>query len=189
MARNFIIQNEDKIINYWIERIGLSLKQSYPKKVSYIKNTKNTKLNFEDYGTLIIEAGSNLFSQIIKNFVKNLFKKILDYEKNEIKHFMKGIIAGESNVEVNKEVGHFRIFISAKDFSERKLYQNCLKKLGIDSRVYLNFHGVVISRKEKNFKLLKEGLMGLSPEKYERFLYMMKIYTYFDVPSIPKDEK
>ena len=41
---NYKKEVEDKIINYWSSKIGLSLKWSYPKKVSYIKNTKNTKL-------------------------------------------------------------------------------------------------------------------------------------------------
>ena len=171
---------EDKVISYWISKMELSLEWSYPKKVSYIKNTKNTKLGFYDYGTSIIEMGSNLFSQILKSFVKNTSYKILQYNDNEIRWFMKGIIAGESNVEINQLSKHYRVFISAKNFEERILYQNCLKKLGINSTVYPDFHGVVISQKENNLKLLKQNLMTLSHEKYNKFLRMMHLYEDFE---------
>ena len=60
----------EKVVNYWIKKADLSLYQTYPTKISYIKNTKNKKLGFYDYGTLIIEYHSNLFSQVIKKLVK-----------------------------------------------------------------------------------------------------------------------
>jgi len=171
---------EDKVIRHWIKRTGLSLKQAYPKKVSYIKNTKNKKLKFYDYGTLIFEKRSNLFSQIIKRLVKNSFHNILKCEDNEIRAFMKGIIAGESNVEIHNQSKHYRVFISAKDFEERKLFHNCLNRLGICSTLYPNFHGLVISRKENNLELLKQKLMTLSHKKYNKFLRMMKLYESFE---------
>src|SRR3989344_1620853 len=171
---------EDKVINYWISKMKLSLEQSYPKKVSYIKNTSNTKLRFYDYGTLIIERGSNLFSQILKNFVKKFFHEVLLCADNEIRWFMEGIIAGESNVEVNQVSKHYRVLISAKNLEERKIYQSCLNRLGVDSAVYPDFHGVVISRKENNLELLKQKLMTLSPEKYNKFLRMMSLYEEFE---------
>ena len=177
---NYRKEVEDKVITYWINKLGLSLEQSYPKKVSYIRNTKNTKLGFYDYGTLIIEIGSNLFSQILKNFVKSTFHNITIYQDNEVRWFMKGIIAGESNVEINQESKHYRIFISAKNLEERKFYQSCLKRLGINSTVYPNFHGVVISQRENNFQLLKQKLITLSHEKYNKFLRMMNLYEDFD---------
>lgn len=177
---NYKKEIEDKVISYWLNKANVSLENSYPKKVTYIKNIKNTRLRFYDYGTLVIEMGSNLFSQILKNFVKNMSNNILQYNDNEIRWFMKGIIAGESNVEINMESKHFRVFISAKDFEERKLYQNCLRILGIESTVYPNFHGVVISKKENNLQLLKQRLMTLSPEKYNKFLRMMNLYGNFD---------
>jgi len=143
---NYRREIEEKVINYWASKMNLLIEWSHPKKVSYIKNTKNTKLEFYDEGTLIIELGSNLFSQIIKSFVKNTFDKIPQYSDNEIKWFMRGIIAGESNVEINEISKHYRVFISAKNIEERRSYQNCLNRLGIRSTVYPDFHGVVVSR-------------------------------------------
>lgn len=171
---------EEKVVEYWINKTKLSLEMVYPKKVSYIKNTKNKKLKFYDYGTLIIERKSNLFSQIIKNLVKKTFNNILDYRDEEIRAFMKGIIAGESNVEIHSASKHYRVFVTAKEFEERKLYQGCLKKLGIESTNYDNFVGLVISKKENNLKLLKQKLMMLSPKKYNKFLRMMKLYKSFE---------
>src|SRR3989338_2780843 len=177
---NYKREVEYKVINYWISKIGLSLKGSYPKKVSYIKNTKNITLGFFDYGTLIIEIGSNLFSQILKNFVKNTFYSILQYQDNEIRWFMRGIIAGESNIEIHMQEKHYRVFISAKDFEERKIYQKCLKRLKIESTNYPNFVGLIISRKQNNLQLLKQQLMTLSPEKYNKFLRMINLYQEFE---------
>ncbi len=177
---NYKKEVEDKVINYWIEKANLPLEQSYPKKVSYIKNTNNTLLGFYNYGTLIIEGGSNLFSQIIKNFVKNMFCDILNYSDNEIKHFMRGIIAGEANVEVHILDKRYRVFITAKDPNERLLFQKCLQRLGIGSIQNGDFKSIIISKKENNLELLKQKLMTLSPEKYNKFLRMMSFYQDFE---------
>jgi predicted CopG family antitoxin len=171
---------EDKVINYWMQKSGLSIEQSYNKKVSYIKHTPNKQLGFYDYGTLIIEYANNLFSQVIKQLVKKIFYDISNFENAEISGFMKGIIAGESNIDLDQSAGHYRIYISAKELQERKSYQTCLKKLGIESTVYSNFHGLVISKKENNLELLKQKLTTLSPEKYNKFLRMVKLYENFD---------
>lgn len=167
---------ESKVINYWVNKTALSLEQAYPKKVGYIKNTKNKRLGHYDYGTIIIENKANLFSQIIKNFVKKITKNILKFNRDEIRSFMKGIIAGESNVENNKQSGHRRVFINAKYFEERELFQNCLRELGIDSTNYENFVGLIISKRENLIKLLQQRLMCLSPKKYNKFLFMMQQY-------------
>lgn len=177
---NYRKEVEDKVINYWISKMRLSLERAYPKKVSYIKNTKNTKLGFYDYGTLIFEMGSNLFSQILKNFVKNTFYNILQYNDNDARWFMKGIIAGESNVEVYIPDKRYRVFITAKDPNERLLFQQCLKRLGINSIQNGDFKSIIISKKENNLQLLKQKLMTLSPEKYNKFLRMMSLYGDFD---------
>ena len=171
---------EEKVINHWIRKSGLSLQQSYPKKVSYVKKTNSTKLGFCDYGSLIIEHRGNLFSQIVKNLVRNMSQNILCCETLEIRDFMRGIIAGESNVEVHIRDKRYRVFISAKESEERNLYQQCLTKLGINSIQYKGFRAIIISKKHNNLELLKQKLMTLSPQKYNKFLRMMKMYGEFD---------
>ena len=178
---------ENKVISFWIDKTNLTLERSYPKKVSFIKNTKNTELKSDDYGTLIIEVGSNLFSQIIKNFVKTMTQNMVDFGRSEVKHFMRGIIAGESCVEIHIPSKKYRIHISANDKDEKLIYHNCLKKLGINSTIYKH-DKLVISRRENNLSLLKDGLMNLSPEKYEKFLIMMNLYADFDITDIPKED-
>ncbi|MBI5392415.1 hypothetical protein HZA96_00975 [Candidatus Woesearchaeota archaeon] len=90
---------------------------------------------------------------------------------------MKGIVAGESNVEIERTSKHFRVFISAKEFEERKLYQNCLEKLGIRSTNYENFHGLVISQKENLLQLLEQKIMSGSLQKYSKFLQIKTFYN------------
>lgn len=180
LETNYKQKIENKVINHWIKRTGLKIEQSYPKKVSYIKNTENKILKSYDYGTLIIEKAHNLLSQIIKRFVKTSFYNITQYDNYEIRQFMRAIIAGEANVEVHTKQKRFRVFITAIDPAERKLFQLALEKLGIKSIQNGDFKSIIVSRKENNLKLLEQKLMTLSPEKYNKFLRMMKLYGEFD---------
>jgi len=170
---------EEKVITYWIKKSGLSLQQAYPKKVSYIKNTMNKKLRFYDYGTLIIDYASNLFSQIIKNFVKEMTNDMLLYEKCEIRAFLRGILAGESCVEIHNPSKKFRVHLSVTNEDEKLIYHNCLIKLGVNNIIY-PLDKLVISKKENNLELLKQKLMTLSPKKYNKFLRMMSLYNDFE---------
>ena len=165
--------------NKQLQELNLSLENSYPKRVSYIKNTRNRKLKFYDYGTLIIERRKNLLSQIIKNFVRKITQSILNFEDDEIRNFMRGILAGESCVEIDNILKKFRVHISVNDGNEKMIYHNCLKKLCIDSIIYKH-DKLVISKKQNNLQLLKQKLMTLSPKKYNKFLRMMKLYQDFE---------
>ena len=170
---------EDKVSNYWIKQIGLSLEQSYPKKVSYVKDTKNKKLKFYDYGTLIIERKLNLFSQIIKKLVKDITQNILNYREEEIRSFMRGIIGGESCIEIHKSSKKYRIHITSNHKEERDIYISCLNRLGIYSKQYNNYKDLIISRKENHLKLFEQNLMCTSRKKYNKFLKLLKQYPDF----------
>ena len=167
---------EEKVIKHWLKKTKISLKSAYPKKVSYIKDTKNTQLKNCDYGCLVIENKSNLFSQIIKNFVKTMTYNMPNQKKENISYFMRGIIAGEGCVECNKKSKKYRIHISAVKEKERIIFQNCLSKLRISSKKYTKCDRIVISKRKNNIQLLKQKLMCLSPKKYNKFLYMMQKY-------------
>ena len=104
--------------------------------------------------------------------------KVPSLEKDEIREFMKGVIAGESNVEIHKPDKRYRVYISAVRKEELDLYQRCLAKLGVFSKQYQN-DKIIISRRKNNLELLKQKLMCLSPEKYNKFLNMMKLYRNF----------
>ena len=82
---------EQTCLYYWLEKSKLQIGSSYPKNVTYIKNTKNIKLKRNYQGTLVIEYKNNLFSQIIKNFVKNItYNKIIGEDVNYINDFRVG---------------------------------------------------------------------------------------------------
>ena len=174
--KNYKKEIEAKIINHWLSKIRIDPKKNHPKTVTYIKNTKNKKLRFYDYGTLIIEYKSNLLSQIIKRYVKLMSYKVTSLGKEEIQSFMRGILAGESCVEIDKISGRFRVHLTVSDKNERDLYQDCLNKLGINIIQYENYKEMIMSKRENNIKLLKQRLMCLSPKKYNKFLYMMMLY-------------
>ena len=189
--KNYKNEIETKVINRWLNKTQIDFNMKHPKTVTYIKNTKNKRLGFYDYGTLIIEHKNNLLSQIIKRFVKIMSFRILDLEKEEIRGFMRGILAGESTVEVNKVDKKYRVHISVTKEDEKDLYWNCLKKLDIGSKKY-GGDKLVISKRENNVQLLKQRLMTLSFKKYNKFLNMMKLYPgikeetgYFSGNEIP----
>lgn len=180
---------ESKVIKYWMRKTNFLLENAYPKKVIYTNDSKHNTLKFFDYGTFTIERRSNLFSQIIKNFVYQTSHNIEAFEMEEIRAFMRGIIAGESNVEINEKAGHFRVFISAINIKEREIYYRSLRKLGIDSTVYPDFHAVVISRKENILELLRQKLMCLSPQKYNKFLRIFQLYDDFPEYDVWKEQQ
>lgn len=173
--RDYEREIKEKVITYWLSKAKINPEKRYPKTVSYIKNTKNKMLGFYDYGTLIIEHKSNLLSQIIKKYVKLMSHRIPNLEKEEINGFMKGILAGESCVEIDKSFKKYRVHISATKQEEKDLYQNCLKMLGICSKQYRG-DKLIISKRKNNVGLLQQKLMCLSPQKYNRFLNMTKLY-------------
>ena len=96
LNKDYKKEAENKVISHWIKKTGLSLERAYPKRVSYIKNTKHKRLKCCDYGNLIIEGRSNLFSQVIKKLVKDISYNIVEYDTYEIRAFISVILAGES---------------------------------------------------------------------------------------------
>jgi len=170
---------ENKVINFWLNKTNIKKDNIYPVKVSYIKNTKNKKLKSYDYGTLILEYKNNLLSQIIKNYVKEISYNILNHNNNFIREFMKGIIAGESCIEINKDFKKYTIHICANDKKEKNIYQKCLNKLGIKSKQYKNCKDLIISKKENHLKLFQQKLICTSRKKYNKFLKLLKQYPNF----------
>ncbi len=167
---------ENKVIDYWLNKTKITLEQAYPKRVTYISNTENTKLKFYDEGTLVLEYKNNLFSQIIKNLVKKItYEKILTYEDELIRGFMRGIIAGEGCIFNQKETCHKSVYISVTKKEEKEIYFLCLNKLGISSHKWKG-DKLVVSKRENNIQLLKQRLVTLSKEKYSKFLTMIQLY-------------
>lgn len=175
LDKNYKKQVEDKVVNFWLENTKIDPINHYPKIVSYIKNTKNKRLREEDFGSLILEKRDIIFTQFIINLVEILSNNMVNYDKESIRMFMRGIIACEGTVEMNKISKAFRVHISAIKKKEKLIYYNCLKKLGIESKIYSK-DKLIISEKENNLWLLRKNLMSLHPKKYAKFLEMMSLY-------------
>ena len=174
-------QVEKKVINHWLKRTKISLDNAYPKKVTYVNEnyTNNKTLSFYDYGTLVLEYKNKLFSDILKHFVKKItYKQILTFDKELIRGFMRGIIAGEGCVELSKEDKKYRVHVTAVQYKERMIYQSCFSQLGINTTNYYSNKDLIISRKQNLIQLLIQQLMTLSHEKYAKFCTMMKQYPH-----------
>lgn len=173
---------ENKLIKYWIEKTPLKIEQSHPKKISYRK-VKHTTLRNDYYGCLMIEFKNNLFSQIFKRFLKSVTYNLTEESKENIKYFMRSIIAGEGTIAYHPESGHYGVHISASEEKEREIYKNCLSKLDIELKIYDNYKEMLISDKENLIQLLKQKLVTLHPRKYNKFLNMM-IKHYPDIREL-----
>ncbi|MDP2906686.1 MAG: LAGLIDADG family homing endonuclease [Nanoarchaeota archaeon] len=125
----------------------------------------------------MIEYKSNLLSQIIKNFVKTISYQIPNFEKEEIRGFIRGIIAGEGCIEINKKYKKYAVHLTANKEYERELYKDCLQRLGIECKLYENYKEMIISKRVNNVELLNQGLMTLHPKKYAKFLYIISLYN------------
>src|SRR3989344_4319268 len=164
-------QVETKAVNHWLQRTKTSLEKSYPKKVTYVNEnyTQNKILSFHDYGTLVLEYKN-------KHFIKKItYEKLLNFDKELIRGFMRGIIAGEGCVELSKTDKKYRVHISVSKEDEKEIYYQSLKKLEVDSIKYPG-DKLVISKRKNNIQLLLQQLMTLSHEKYAKFCTMMKQY-------------
>jgi len=167
---------ELKVVDHWTTRAHVTEEQAYPKRVTYIKNTTNKRLKHSDYGTIVLEYKNNLFSQIIKNFVRKItYKQIVNEKEEYIRGYMRGIIAGEGCIEVDNAIKKYRVHISVSKEDEKERYYECLKKLGIKSIIYPG-DKLVISKRENNVQMLMQKLITLSHEKYSKFLAMMQQY-------------
>lgn len=167
---------EEKVINYWLNKTKIHPDKKHPKTVSYIRNTENKRIKYHDHGTLIIEYKSNLLSQIIKRYVKLMSHKVPNLGKKYIRGFIRGILAGESSIVINKRSKVFQVILTANKKYERDLYQNCLARLNINILQYKDCKDMRISKRVNNIKLLKQKLMCLNHKKYNKFLNMMKLY-------------
>tara|TARA_Y100000310_G_scaffold345379_1_gene464300 strand:- start:5182 stop:6510 length:1329 start_codon:yes stop_codon:yes gene_type:complete len=167
-------QIEKKVLNYWVRKTPLKLNQSNPKKVTYRK-VEHTKLKEYYYGCLMIEYKDNIYSQIIKIFLKNTTSNMKLENTDNIRAFMRGLIAGEGCIECHKETKKYRVHISVTDPKEKINYVNLLKELNIKA---YNYKGdkIIVSKRKNNIQLLKQKLMTLHPRKYNKFLNMMKNY-------------
>ena len=169
-------QVEEKVVSHWIKKSKIDIARSHPKKVVYKKDSKRKTLKNNFYGSLILEYKSNLFSQIIKNFIKEItYKNIINYQEIYIRSYLKGIIAGEGCIESDKRFKKYRVHISVTKKEEKEVYFQCLKRLRIESKKYKK-DKLIISKRENNIQLLKQRLMTLHPRKYNKFLNMMKQY-------------
>jgi len=173
---NYKKEIEDKIISYWLSKTKINNEMKHPKTVTYVKDTKHTKLKDHYYGTLMIEYKFNLFSQIIKNLVRSKTYNMINEDKKNIRCFMKGIIAGEGCVAYHPKSRHYIVHITALQEEEREIYQKCLERLNINSRLYKDYKDMIISERGNLIQLLNQRLMCLSHKKYNRFLYMMQQY-------------
>lgn len=169
------LQLMDGVGEYWVTETYINFDKMYPKGLTFVKNTNNEIADNE--GTLVIEHKRNLLSQVIKNFVKKItYGKILQYDKELIRAFMRGIIAGEGCIEISKKDKKYRVHITATKEEERLIYKKCLENLEIVAKVYDNYKDIIVSQRQNLIQLLRQRLVTISPSKYSKFFYMMQQY-------------
>ncbi len=164
---------EENLVEFWIMNTSINYNSKYKTFVSYVKTNNEIAAN---NGTLIIELNSKIIVQLIHNLLIKMQRFILESGKSEIIQYLRGILAGECCIEVDRKTMKYRVHITANKKRERDLYQNCLAILGIESKQYFDYKDVIISKKKNNFELLELDLMSLNPTKYAKFLEMISLY-------------
>lgn len=177
LSKNQALKNtlKEELTEHWISKTKIECEKRHPTTLTDVRGALNEIP--KNYGTLIIEYKSNLLSQIIKNFVKTISYQMPNFEKDEIRNFMKGILAGEGCVEIHRKDKRYRVHISASKQEEKEIYSQCLKKLNINSNIY-KYDKLIISKRQNNIELLNQKLMTLHPKKYDKFIYMISLYSY-----------
>jgi len=165
---------EKEIIDFWLVNSKIDYEKRYPKTLVGVKDSNNNIP--KNKGTIMIEIKKNLFSQIIKRFLKLVITNLINEKKEYIGRFMKGVLAGEGCIAYHPKSGHYAVHISASELGEREIYKECLKKLNIEIKIYNNYKEMLISKKHNLIQLLQQRLMTLHPVKYNKFLNMMKQY-------------
>jgi hypothetical protein len=169
---------EAKVTDFWMKKTKINKEKPTPNTISYISKTTHKKLKFHDYGTLIIEHKNNLLNQTLRKLVKEISYSMVSNDPGEIKAFMRGVIAGKSHIEFKKlPLGIHRVSISATNSNERFLFQNCLQRLGIESKICPNSNSIMISRKHNLMELFNQNLMCRSRKKYNKFLKIIRLYN------------
>ena len=168
---------EKKVAGFWTKNTRIVPEKCFPKKVTYIKNVNHTVRKDTDFGSLVLEIRWNIFNEFVRNFVNKIFLNYSKFSISQLKEFMKGILAGESNVEIHLPSKCYRIFLSAIQDAERIAYKKMLSRVGIKSIDYPKIHAVVISKKENILKVHKLKLMEIHKEKYKKFLQLISLYN------------
>jgi len=170
----------EKSERFWAEKTGLVI-GSIRLRPEFFNTTK--------HGTLHISCNNTFLAKVIKEIIISA-KKVV--EKTEIlaSDYIKGILAGEGNVNIRKKTKCLiMVRISAKEEVERKHYKHCLNKTGIrlyskDMKTISKEEGkrrgwktdkgragaVLINRWENFVKMLLLNMFELSKEKENRFM-------------------
>ncbi len=182
-----------KVFNHWFNKTKIHKSSGYPKIITFISKSPHQKLKLGDYGTLVIEIKANLFSQVIKNFVKEITNNILLEDRAFIINYMKGIIGGEGCIFWRKKSSHRAVRITSCDPKERIIFHECLKTLGVENKLFAD-NVISVSRFENLIKLLQMKVVCAQDKKYNKFLSMMqefskcKDYGYFTGEKTPHNK-
>jgi hypothetical protein len=162
-------------VQKWIELCCLDATSAHPKRLSFVSKTKNVEL--DGIGTLMVERSGSIFIQTILKMVADITSTMPQAELQEIIQYMRGIIAAESCIDFHIDYWQRRVLISAAKAEERKIFLDCLARLGIEARDKPKMKCIVITGQENFQKMHDLKLMTLHPEKHKQFLQMLNSYT------------
>ena len=185
----FYIEIASKNINYSFVNKSRSFWKGITKRYIEKVRLRNNFNNTTEHGTLHICYYNVTFSKLLKFIViKSL--NIIEKSNQFIIDYLKGILAGEGNVNVKKKTNCvYMIRISATKELDRSRYKELLEKIGIkitckDMPTISKEEGkklgwktdkgragaVIISRWENFLKILTIDLLELNKDKQDKFI-------------------
>lgn len=150
---------KDQAINFWSERLSL------PKE--NFRKTMINKLQRSKHGLLSIIYENKAFKDYFM-FTLNKIKKLAEKNKLVAIEYLKGIIASDGDVGLEKNGSLSRVRISGATFLDLRHYQRVLKILRISSSI-TEKNRLQISNWKNLFKIADFNLVSLHPEKKRVF--------------------
>lgn len=173
-SQKVVEQVTKEVTAFWIANSPIEKEASYPKSVTFTKNSKRRTLT--NNGSLIIERRETVFLQVMHSLVKTLFSRMPEQKPEHIAAFLRGLLAADSCINFRLASGHRRVFLTATKASDRQLIIRCCNKLGISTSECAKISNVIFSGRKDLFRMHELNLVSLHPAKYARFLEMLDSY-------------
>lgn len=172
-GKKCVLQMQSELIEHWL-LTGVVYEKRFPTTLSFIGDSAR-EVPAND-GTLIVERRGPVFVQTFQLLVNNVFSNLHNEQEKLIVAFLRGLLAAEACINFRLACCHRRVFVCAAQAKERAQIQQCLTRIGVQSKDTPSVRAVIVSGRANLERLDELGLLLLHPVKYARFREMVDSY-------------
>ena len=178
--------NKSDIITYWIDELGLDLKNLRPKWLNYT-GTIGSKIppSSNKYGCLRLSYGSVILRNVLINFINKTFDDfILDKDTKNLSFILAGYFAGDGHVSYYKKSrGRKQVEFLCNDSILMDRLKIALELIGLKNIKKTNpeftkthSHALRIYNKPDFMLLYENKILDIIPRKRDTFLGLLNFY-------------